>query len=457
MSLREAVAVVDRGSEARRSYGRQYWRAPASNRKDATEAEEVARMSRWLLLPFMMLPLLAPTASAAARDRDHDGLPDRWERRYHLSTAKKSGRRDPDRDGLRNRREYRLRTNPRRKDTDRDGLRDRAEVRRYKTNPRKKDTDGDGFSDGAEVRAGTNPRDPNSHPAGSPSNPGPGPAGPGPADPAPGGSACPLPAHPDAGCTGVPAGTTLTPSGGMTISTAGTVIDGREITGQVVVNAPNVTIRNSRIHSNTMWVVDNNSTGLVIEDSEIVNRPVAGQNNCHNGIGNANFTVRRTEITGCENSMNIDDPGNVTVVDSWIHDLDTEGPSYVWGSTPHTDGVQVGEGATNLVFRHNTIDPTPGNGGVTSGIIMYTDPGAQNANVWIEDNYIDGRGASYAIYAPRSQTHDVYINRNRLTRGYDYTACVKLGITVTSFEDNRDALTGAAVGPDNGSGGSCSN
>ena len=159
-------------------------------------------MARWLLLPVLVLPFFAGTASGAQRDRDHDRLPDRWEKRYHLSTKKKSGKGDADRDGLRNRREYRLRTNPRKKDTDGDGLRDRAEVRRYKTNPRKQDTDGDGRSDGLEVRAGTNPRkkdtdgdgysdkeeihagtdpkDAASHPPGSPSptpTPAPGPVG----------------------------------------------------------------------------------------------------------------------------------------------------------------------------------------------------------------------------------------------------------------------------------------
>ena len=101
---------------------------------------------------------------------------------------------------------------------------------------------------------------------------------------------------------------TLTPSGGLTISTAGTVIDAPDITGPVVVNAPNVTIRNTRIRSNSMWVIDNNSTGLLIEDSEIVNRPVSGQNNCHNAIGDSNFTVRRTEISGCENAPDIGAP-----------------------------------------------------------------------------------------------------------------------------------------------------
>ena len=114
-------------------------------------------MSRWLLLPLLVLPCFAGTASGAQRDRDHDRLPDRWEKRYDLSTKKKSGKGDADRDGLRNRREYRLRTNPRKKDTDGDGLRDRAEVRRYKTNPRKKDSDGDGLAMTREVRSQDEP------------------------------------------------------------------------------------------------------------------------------------------------------------------------------------------------------------------------------------------------------------------------------------------------------------
>ncbi len=239
----------------------------------------------------------------------------------------------------------------------------------------------------------------------------------------------------------------------MTISTAGAVIDAREITGQVVVNAPNVTIRRSRIRSNSMWVVDNNSTGLVIEDSEIMNRPVAGQNNCHNAIGDANFTVRRTELTGCENAANVGGD-NVTFVDSWMHDLDTSGPSYVWGNEPHTDGLQMSPGADNIVVRHNTIDPSPG-GGVTAPIIMGVN-GSQS-NVWIEDNYLDGNGAAYAIYANRQPSPNVHINRNRMLKGYGYTACVKLGNTVTEFNDNRDATTNALLPPDNGAGGSCTN
>jgi hypothetical protein len=242
----------------------------------------------------------------------------------------------------------------------------------------------------------------------------------------------------------------------MTITQAGAVIDGRDVTGPVEVRAPNVTIRRSRIRANSMYVIYNWSTGLVVEDSELLNRSVAGQNNCHNGIGDSNFILRRTEIAGCENSANIDSPGNVAYLDNYVHDLDTTGPSHVWGMDPHTDGIQVGQGAANLVIRHNWIDPSPG-GNVTAPIIMYTGSGTPNANVWIEDNYLDGRGASYAIYAPRRQTSNVFINRNRMLKGYGYTGCVRLGVTVTEFTDNRDAITDAGIAPDNGGDGGCTN
>jgi hypothetical protein len=120
-------------------------------------------MSKCLFVCALALASLAGqvVSAAAARDRDHDKLPDRWERRHGLSTTTPNARRDPDRDRLSNRREYRLRTHPRRRDTDRDGLGDGAEVRRYHTNPRRRDTDGDGLTDGAEVnRHHTNPRRP---------------------------------------------------------------------------------------------------------------------------------------------------------------------------------------------------------------------------------------------------------------------------------------------------------
>ena len=407
-------------------------------------------MPRSLVLTLVVFPLLATaTAEAAARDRDRDGLPDRWERRYHLSTSKKSAKRDPDRDRLRNLREYRLRTNPRRKDTDRDGLRDRAEVRRHHTNPRKRDTDGDGYGDGAEIRAGTNPRDPRSHPSGSPS-----PTAPAPPPPSP------VSELPNADNTGVPPGTVLTPSGRLTISTAGAVVSGLDVTASgrdpaVSVNAPNVTIRSSRVRGNTIALIQNNSTGLVVEDSELINQPVAGQPNCHNGIATGGYVARRLEITGCENGAEMF-RGNVVFEDNWIHDLDIVGPSYVFGDAPpHTDGIQLNGGGANVLIRHNTISPQDsGRRASTAGIIANT----AGDNVRIEDNRIDGSHAGYAVYAPRQPRSAWFINRNRIDRGaYGYTACVRPQVTVTEFGANRDFGSGAPIGPDNGAGGSCSN
>jgi hypothetical protein len=230
------------------------------------------------------------------------------------------------------------------------------------------------------------------------------------------------------------------------------VIDALNITGSVVVDAPNVTIKRTRIHSNAFRAIENDSTGLVVEDSEIINQPTSGQPNCHNGIGYGNYTLLRSEITGCENGADVGD-GNVVVQDNYIHDLDITGPSYVWGDTPHTDGIQ-GAGS-NVTIRHNWIDPTPASDGGDAGIIMgMTDP--PSANYQIIDNYIDGRGSSYAIFAPRTQTPGVIIDDNQIQKGvYGYTDCVKPGTTVQEFNNNHDATTGALINPDNGAGGAC--
>jgi hypothetical protein len=67
---------------------------------------------------------LPGAALAKSRDRDHDKMPDKWEKAHHLSTHKKNAKRDPDRDGLSNIREFHLRMNPRDADTDNDGVKD---------------------------------------------------------------------------------------------------------------------------------------------------------------------------------------------------------------------------------------------------------------------------------------------------------------------------------------------
>jgi hypothetical protein len=120
---------------------------------------------KYLALAVLTAALLAlpGLAQAKSRDRDHDRLPDRWEKRHHLSTHKKSAKGDPDRDSLSNLGEFRSRTDPRDADSDNDGKADDDEDRdrdhvdngneaRERTNPRRKDSDRDGIRDGREDR-----------------------------------------------------------------------------------------------------------------------------------------------------------------------------------------------------------------------------------------------------------------------------------------------------------------
>jgi hypothetical protein len=64
----------------------------------------------------------APTQ--AAKDRNHDKIPDRWERQHDLSLKRDQAKRDQDRDGLKNLGEFEAGLDPRDGDSDDDGTED---------------------------------------------------------------------------------------------------------------------------------------------------------------------------------------------------------------------------------------------------------------------------------------------------------------------------------------------
>jgi hypothetical protein len=68
--------------------------------------------------------LFAFAGSAAAKDRNHDRIPDRWEKRHGLSLKVKQTFKDQDRDNLRNRAEFRAGDDPKDEDSDDDGIED---------------------------------------------------------------------------------------------------------------------------------------------------------------------------------------------------------------------------------------------------------------------------------------------------------------------------------------------
>lgn len=204
-------------------------------------------------------------------------------------------------------------------------------------------------------------------------------------------SACGLP---DATNTGVPPGTELsTIDGNLTITEAGTVVDGKHIKGCVEVRAANVIIRRSKITCTGFAAILQSSDdgGLLVEDAEID----CGNHNS-SGISSSGFTARRLNVHSCENGFDISH--DVTVSDSYIHDL-------YEGATGHADGAQLSQGG-NVTIVHNTIY----NPGGTSAIIT---PRSGTTDIFIGGNLMGG--GAYTLYCPRDSSANFRVINNRIT------------------------------------------
>ncbi len=112
---------------------------------------------RLAALTALAVAALPAAASASTGDRDHDGMPDRWEQRHHVRSADA----DPDRDRLVNAFEFAAGTKPRDADSDDDRVRDPREdgdhdglvnvvEARFDLDPKSDDTDDDGVEDAEE-------------------------------------------------------------------------------------------------------------------------------------------------------------------------------------------------------------------------------------------------------------------------------------------------------------------
>ncbi len=89
------------------------------------------KRGRWAglaVVASLALMLTAMAASASARDRNHDGIPDRWEKRHKLSLKVDQAPRDQDSDEMPNIGEFEAGTDPRDADSDGDGTPDGEEL-----------------------------------------------------------------------------------------------------------------------------------------------------------------------------------------------------------------------------------------------------------------------------------------------------------------------------------------
>jgi hypothetical protein len=188
-------------------------------------------------------------------------------------------------------------------------------------------------------------------------------------------------------------------NGNQSFSTPGQTVANTRINGCVEVHGANITFRNVLFNGNgCFYAVRNFSTNLQVFDSEAT---------CGGANGTAfvesSISLTRVDIHDCENGLSIS--GGVLVQDSWIHNM-------VTANGAHTDGAQLNQGATDITFRHNTINVGPGNG-ATSAIIMWDEQaGPQNARVSIDNNLM--AWGTYTVYCGRFGTVDnIRVTNNR--------------------------------------------
>jgi Right handed beta helix region len=185
---------------------------------------------------------------------------------------------------------------------------------------------------------------------------------------------------PTAGTTGVPDGATLTQyPGPMKITTPGTVIDGKIISGDLVIAADTVTVKNSKLMTGGYWGIDAEyARNVTIQDCDIIGNGTVGNSGI---LGAGNFM--RNDISGFGNGITA--TGGALIKGNYIHDLQVSGPD------PHYDGIQIMGPARGLRIEDNTILSRD-----TSDLFITSEFGPID-NVVINHNYLGG-DVGYSIY-----------------------------------------------------------
>lgn len=224
---------------------------------------------------------------------------------------------------------------------------------------------------------------------------------------------------PGAACTGVPAGTALKVNqGNLFVTQSGAVLDGVHVTGDLVLRAPGVLIRNSQIDGQVLNYDDRTDVEgafpFTIRDSTV------GSDSCNSGgsaIGTGNMTVERVHIRGFGDGIRAGGP-NVVIRDSFLK-LCTNDPS------THADGIQDYPASANLVFDHNTVDlcggrvPTDGHcdlkAGYNSPIFIHSNTGGGTRGARITNNLI--MGGVYSLFLWPQPGAAWIVTGNRVVNG----------------------------------------
>jgi hypothetical protein len=180
--------------------------------------------------------------------------------------------------------------------------------------------------------------------------------------------------------TGAPPGITLKPSAGLMINTPGAVIQGLDIEGAVIINAPNVTLQNCRVRSRDYQAVliKPGIIGAVVRNCTIDGQGAGGQ-----GIaGQGSFIANN--IMNCVDGIDVRGD-NTLIQDNYIH-------SMAKPAGAHPDGIQADGAFKNLKIIHNMVVNELGD----NSSLMLSNYWGPIDHVLIDHNAFLGGG--YAVY-----------------------------------------------------------
>jgi hypothetical protein len=234
--------------------------------------------------------------------------------------------------------------------------------------------------------------------------------------------------------TGPPTTASLTPSGPLVIKKAGTVVENVDVVGSVVIDAPNVTLRNCRVRSGDYVAVKIKAGGAVVQNCDIDNLGAGGA-----GISGAG-TFIANNIHGCVDGINVAGD-NTVITDNYIHDM--AGPP-----ASHFDSIQADGNFSGLLIEHNTVINEQGQ---TSALMLDNYWGPID-RVKINNNLLIGGG--YTVYidevaqgqAGGGRVTNVVFTNNVLSAGHYGILDIRdqLGDR-PAMSGNRDLETGRMI------------
>jgi hypothetical protein len=213
---------------------------------------------------------------------------------------------------------------------------------------------------------------------------------------------------------------------GYRVTDNGAVLDGVHITGNLLITAYNVTVRNSQIDG---WVDD--QYGNTYYSYSITDSTVGKPTGCDSlpGVGQGSYTARGVLVQNHSHGFQADG-SDIAIHDSFALICSNPGD--------HSDGIQSYGAGNNIVLDHNTLDER-GVKDITAPVFL-TD---QQNNVTVTNNLI--AGGTYSIQVKHFGGTAV-VTGNRMVAGSWVYAPVESDCPRITWSDNTLVTINADYG-----------